>query len=95
MLVSLSEKPSELPQLSKYGVRVDPSTVLHVLLAVMDSDVSRDPHAGTTALDGQYVRLTTIHGRDFQRYSIDNSIHMVPVDEVSYRLDLVWPIELT
>lgn len=40
-----------------------------------------DPQAGTTTLDTQYLRLTTIHGRDFQRYSIDHSIHLVPVDE--------------
>ncbi|KAI4207878.1 MAG: hypothetical protein LQ348_000428 [Seirophora lacunosa] len=41
----------------------------------------RDPQAGTTTLDSQYIRLTTIHGRDFQRYSIERSIHLVPVDE--------------
>lgn len=43
---------------------------------------SRDPQAGTAAVEGQYRQLTTVHGREFQTYSINNSIHMVPVDEV-------------
>ncbi|KAL8803693.1 MAG: hypothetical protein Q9182_003025 [Xanthomendoza sp. 2 TL-2023] len=40
-----------------------------------------DPHAGTTTLDDQYRQLTTFHGRDFQKFSLDHSIHFVPVDE--------------
>lgn len=47
-----------------------------------DVKSSRDPQAGTAAVERQYLQLTTIHGRDFQTYSINNSIHMVPVDEV-------------
>ena len=42
----------------------------------------RDPQADTTAVHGQYLQLVTIHGRDFQQYSIDKSIHFVPVDDV-------------
>ncbi|KAL8911516.1 MAG: hypothetical protein Q9171_003324 [Xanthocarpia ochracea] len=42
---------------------------------------SRDPQAGTTTVDNQYVQLTTIHGRDYQKFSIDHAIHFVPVDE--------------
>ncbi|KAL8950466.1 MAG: hypothetical protein Q9222_003506 [Ikaeria aurantiellina] len=41
----------------------------------------RDPQAGTTAVGSQYIRLTTIHGRDFQKYSIDHAIQFVPADE--------------
>lgn len=45
----------------------------------------RDPNADTAALEGKYVELTTIHGRDFQTFSIENTIHLVPVDEVRIR----------
>lgn len=48
-------------------------------------DSFRDPHGDTAAVDGEYLQITTIHGRDFQKYSIDNSIHLVPVDEVGKR----------
>jgi hypothetical protein len=48
-------------------------------------DFSRDPYEDTAAVDGQYLQIITIHGRDFQKYSIDNSIHLVPVDEVGKR----------
>ncbi|KAL8776293.1 MAG: hypothetical protein Q9194_003248 [Teloschistes cf. exilis] len=41
----------------------------------------RDPNADTAALEGKYIELTTIHGRDFQTFSIENTIHLVPVDE--------------
>ncbi|KAL8900978.1 MAG: hypothetical protein Q9192_000801 [Flavoplaca navasiana] len=47
----------------------------------MNPGWSRDPQAGTTAVDDRYVQLTTIHGRDYQKFSIDHGIHMVPVDE--------------
>ena len=47
-----------------------------------DVNSSRDPQAGTAAVERQYLQLTTVHGREFQTYSINNSIHMVPVDEV-------------
>ena len=46
---------------------------------------SRDPQAGTTTVDNQYVQLTTVHGRDYQKFSIDHGIHFVPVDEVCNR----------
>ncbi|KAL8830547.1 MAG: hypothetical protein Q9191_001370 [Dirinaria sp. TL-2023a] len=40
-----------------------------------------DPQAGTTAVPAQYLETITVHGREYQKYSIDNSIHFVPVDE--------------
>ncbi|MCJ1255466.1 hypothetical protein MMC24_003282 [Lignoscripta atroalba] len=40
-----------------------------------------DPQAGTTSVDNQYLRTVTIEGRDFQEYSVNHSIHFVPVDE--------------
>lgn len=43
---------------------------------------SRNPEEDTKAVERQYLQLTTIHGRDFQKHSADNYIHMVPVDEV-------------
>jgi hypothetical protein len=42
-----------------------------------------DPHAGTVEVDSQYKDTLTIHGREFQKYSIDHSIHFMPVDEAS------------
>ena len=33
-------------------------------------------------VDDQYLETVTIHGREFQRHSIENNIHLVPVDEV-------------
>ena len=53
----------------------------------MNPGWSRDPQAGTTAVDDRYVQLTTIHGRDYQKFSIDHGIHMVPVDEVGSHKD--------
>ena len=47
--------------------------------------LTRDPQRDTTDVDPQYLETVTIHDRDFQKYSIDNSIHLVPVDEVSKR----------
>ena len=44
---------------------------------------ARDPQRDTTEMDSQYLEIVTIHDRDFQKYSIDNSIHLVPVDEVN------------
>ncbi|KAA6414463.1 MAG: S-adenosyl-L-methionine-dependent methyltransferase [Lasallia pustulata] len=40
-----------------------------------------DPLAGTTSVGSQYLSTVTIHGRDFQEFSVDNSINFVPVDE--------------
>lgn len=48
---------------------------------------SRDPRANTSDVERQYLHLTTVHGREFQTYSINNSIHMVPVDEVGQTAD--------
>lgn len=45
--------------------------------------LTRDPQRDTTEVDLQYLETVTIHDRDFQKYSVDNSIHFVPVDEVS------------
>lgn len=44
---------------------------------------ARDPQRDTIEVDSQYLQIVTIHDRDFQKYSIDNSIHLVPVDEVN------------
>lgn len=46
---------------------------------------TRDPQRDTTEVDPQYLDIVTIHDRDFQKHSIDKSIHLVPVDEVSER----------
>ena len=44
---------------------------------------TREPHDDTTAVDPVYWETVTIHDRDFQKFSIDNSVHFVPVDEAS------------
>lgn len=47
-----------------------------------------DPQRDTTEVDHIYLEIVTIHDRDFQKYSIDNSVHLVPVDgEEAYRLE--------
>ncbi|KAL2046992.1 hypothetical protein N7G274_001010 [Stereocaulon virgatum] len=39
------------------------------------------PPRNTVAVDPKYRELITIHDRDFQKYSIENTVHLVPVDE--------------
>lgn len=36
----------------------------------------------TTEVDDRYLEIITIHGREYQNHSIENNIHLVPVDEV-------------
>ena len=45
--------------------------------------LTRDPQRETTEVTPQYLETVTIHDRDFQKYSIDHSVYLVPVDEVS------------
>ena len=47
----------------------------------------RDPQAGTIELDSKYERTLTIYGREFQKYSVEHSIYLVPVDEVAL---VIW-----
>ena len=42
----------------------------------------RDSGADTGPVPAEYLRTINIHGRDFQKYSVDHSVHLVPVDEV-------------
>ena len=49
----------------------------------------RDPQRDTTEVDPQYLEVVPIHDRDFQKHSIDNSVHFVPVDEVNEDLQLL------
>lgn len=46
-------------------------------------------------MDPQYLEVVTIHDREFQKYSIDNSIHLVPVDEVNELSQLLVGTSLT
>ena len=39
--------------------------------------------------DSEYTDTIEVHGREFQRYSYENGIYYVPVDEVSYLFSLV------
>ena len=52
---------------------------------ILTVSLTRDPQRDTTEVDPQYMEIVTIHDRDFQKHSIDKSIHLVPVDEVSER----------
>lgn len=49
---------------------------------ILTTKLTRDPQRDTTEVDPQYLEIITIHDRNFQKYSIDNSINLVPVDEV-------------
>ena len=42
----------------------------------------RDSDANTIAVPSQYEETVVVHDREFQKFSIDHSIHLVPVDEV-------------
>ncbi|KAL4751673.1 hypothetical protein BDW72DRAFT_88902 [Aspergillus terricola var. indicus] len=47
------------------------------------------PSSQTEELDDEYIRLISVHGREYQQYSIDNKISFEPVDEdEAERLDL-------
>lgn len=50
---------------------------------ILTARLIRDPQRDTTEVDPLYLEIVTIHDRDFQKYSIDNSVHLVPVDEVT------------
>ncbi|QSS64213.1 hypothetical protein I7I51_01278 [Histoplasma capsulatum] len=41
-----------------------------------------NPESGTTELDESFLELTTYQGREFQNYSLENSIYFGPVDDV-------------
>lgn len=56
---------------------------------ILTARLTRDPQRDTTEVDPQYLEIVTIHNRDFQKHSIDKSIHLVPVDEVSERPPLL------
>ena len=45
--------------------------------------LTSDPQRDTTEVDPKYLETVTIYDRDFQKYSIDHSVYLVPVDEVS------------
>ena len=44
--------------------------------------LTRDPQRDTIEVDPKYLETVTMYDRDFQKYSIDHSIYLVPVDEV-------------
>lgn len=52
-------------------------------LGTLTARMIRDPQRDTTEVDHIYLEIVTIHDRDFQKYSIDNSVHLVPVDGVN------------
>lgn len=37
----------------------------------------------TAPVEHQYFDTVTIHNREFQSYSVDHLIHLVPIDEAS------------
>lgn len=49
--------------------------------------MNRDPRAETTAVPPKYEETVTIHDREFQKFSIDNSIHLVPIDDVFHTMN--------
>ena len=64
------------------------SRILRQRLDTLTARLTRDPERDTTEVDSQYLEIVTIHDRDFQKHSIDNSIHLVPVDDVNQRPQL-------
>ena len=49
----------------------------------LTTKLTRDPQRDTTEVHPKYLETVTIYDRDFQKFSIDHSINLVPVDEVS------------
>lgn len=43
---------------------------------------NRNAHPDTTAVDPKYEETITIHDREFQKFSVDHTIHLVPIDDV-------------
>ena len=43
---------------------------------------NREGAEGTTDVDPRYLHTVTIHGREFQKYAVDNSVQFSPIDEV-------------
>ncbi|KAL4807051.1 hypothetical protein BDV18DRAFT_159272 [Aspergillus unguis] len=41
----------------------------------------RSPNSQTEDLDDEYLHTVSIHGREYQKYSIDNQVSFEPVDE--------------
>ena len=54
---------------------------------LLNRPLNRDPGAETHAVPAEYQETVTIHDREFQKYSIDNSIHLVPIDDVFHLLN--------
>lgn len=50
---------------------------------------SRNPDSQTVELDREFLDTVTVHGREYQKYSINNRIYFDPVDEVRERSGLV------
>lgn len=47
------------------------------------TDRSSDFEAGTTVINSRYLSTVRIHHRDFQKHSIEQSIYLAPIDEVT------------
>ena len=58
------------------------SSILLQYHEVLTGNIS-NAEGDTTALDSEYLETVTIHDREYQKHSVDNNIHLVPVDEVA------------
>lgn len=43
----------------------------------------RSAQGETTALDNKYLETITIHDREYQKYAVEQNIHLMPIDEVN------------
>ena len=46
-------------------------------------NLNSDPVEDTTEVNDEYLETVNTHGREFQKYSIDNNVHLVPIDDVA------------
>lgn len=58
---------------------------MSMLSVLLTRRPTRD-HPDTTAVDPKYQETITIHDREFQKFSVDNTIHLVPIDDVGSRI---------
>jgi hypothetical protein len=67
--------------------RGEPSRFQGAPFEIVAKNRRNDPSANTAPLSVAYREIVTYHDREFQLYSINNSIHFAPVDEVRAACD--------
>ena len=73
-----------LPLLDNSGTAWDEVRIMYVPRLAAVVFVGLPYHRDATDVDPEYMHTTTIHGREFQKFSVKNNIHFLPVDDVGW-----------